>query len=175
MSDHFAREKKLMRRYKLLWYISCVVPELSQIIYFVILLSTDPSKYTSNSVSKLIDSLIVVRTALIIIIFFVALFRMQREIRLGYRWLISNYMWRVFAIGFSLSLSLAAVLYLDILTFNEATQLTSVGGLKSTLLHWLEFFEQFLPCGAIAVAYPVADMFTEFNKFPEQVRRVSIL
>ena len=41
-------------------------------------------------------------------------------------------------------------------------------------LHWIEFLSYFLPMLAIILAYSADDSFRKYNKFPEQVTRISV-
>lgn len=47
--------------------------------------------------------------------------------------------------------------------------------LEANILHWLEFFANIIPGITILIAFKAEDVFAEFNKFPEQCSRVSVM
>ena len=108
ISDHFATERKRIRIYKVIYYVCFLFLELLIIIAPIVSLSRESESQTGNRIGLLLLTLSLLRTILVTLWFTVVLYRMQREIRRSYRWLLQDYFWRIIVIGVAVSLALFA-------------------------------------------------------------------
>ena len=73
----------------------------------------------------------------------------------------------------------ALCLFIDFLSVYQVIQnydiLNDQDELAGKLCHWVELATHILPAIAVLLAYKANDIFAEFNKFPEQCQRVSIM
>ena len=133
-----------------------------------------PLDYASTFLIVL-EAVVVGRTVAILAIAITSLVRMRLEIK-NYKWLLMKHFWRIAIMGILVITGLSISLYLSIISLKDAKNSTNVlASVNASRLHWLEFYVGFIPCLAIWIAYPPDDMFTEFNRYPEHVYRVSVL
>lgn len=75
-------------------------------------------------------------------------------------------------------MSLIISIFADYFDFRERLtnrHLVPDSNLRGEIYHWIEFAKMIIPSIAVVIAYPAHDVFAEFNKFPEQISKVSIM
>lgn len=129
-------------------------------------------------ISIVLEAACSLRTTTLSVLFAIAIFRMQQEIRSSYRWLMTNLMWRILTIGGALTVSLIGTTLINFISLYATLKheyILDDTDKTATILHNIEAGANILACITVLLAYPARDMFDEFNKYPELIKRVSIM
>ena len=104
--------------------------------------------------------------------------KLKKDIETKYVWLESHYMTNLIAIGLAFLVTNTGWLFINAVSIYQEQSHVAILNTRSAYgqaCHWIEFICNCIPIIVILVKYPVQDMFAEFNKFPEQITRVSIM
>ena len=139
----------------------------------------DDQNYRESEITKALTYIEVARSTTLTFWFIGALVRMLKEMHYSYNWLFQKLMKHLVIMGVSFVLSLLFTEIINILAIVEAHKSKNhnhhnLHQKDDIILHWIEFLSYVLPCLTVIFAYSAQDMFAKFNKFPEQISKVSI-
>ena len=172
MDTHFKKEHRIVKLYKVFFY-TCICFLSLFMLVFPACMIRDSHDYLDSPVTLAITYMRIFRSVIITVTFLSSSFKLLREIRIGYHDLLQTYCRRMTAIGLSLLICLIFILYFNSVILIDQTQLQPRYR-QARFYKWIEFLAEILPVIFIAAAYPPVDLFARFNKYPEQISRVSI-